>query len=211
MMKSILKLFAFALLLQSSVQSASVQIEWFNEAGDELLTLGGDPLPAGTAQIDDGSILQLGFYTLGTPENPFQGDWREMGEGFIGGKGTDLPGRFDYSNTYGDGIGSPIRPSAETPLVIRFHDSPSLATATYFNAVSNSSGSWNWVEPTDPQIVLMLTLADPGLVWQDGPSSAFRTTIFIPEPSSSALLAFTFPVLLLRRRRSLDDETIQEA
>jgi hypothetical protein len=88
-----------------------------------------------------------------------------------------------------------------TPLVIRFYDSISLDNATYFNAVSNSTGSWNWIEPTDPISILTLTLSDPGLVWQDGAASALRTTIPIPEPATSVLAACAL-LLGIRRLRT---------
>ena len=196
-------------VLAMSTEGAGVRVEWFNSGGTELLTLGGDPLDPGTTSPGDGAILALGFYTLGTPSSPFSGAWRPLtGPGTvspgttIGGKGTMLAGQFDWSNSFGPGVLSEPLPAAGTPLVIRFFDSPSLDTATYFNAVSNSSGSWNWVDPTDPQTVLNLSLTDPGLVWQDGPDSAFRTTIFIPEPAVPVLVMAALPLVLLRRRRS---------
>lgn len=112
-----------------------------------------------------------------------------------------LPGIFDLGHGFfASGESVPLPPLG-TPLVIRFYHSISLDNATYFNAVSNSTGSWNWIEPTDPISILTLTLSDPELVWQDGAASAFRTTIPIPEPATSVLAACAL-LLGIRRLRT---------
>ena len=62
-----------------------------------------------------------------------------------------------------------------------FYDGTSLATALHFNAAS--SPAWDWKRPIDGQRVIGLN--EPGLIWQDGAVSAFRTTIPVPEPSAA--------------------------
>ena len=193
------------------VDAASIRVEWSNTAGAELLTIGGSPLSSGSTDPGDGAILQLGYYTIGTPSNPFSGAWRPLtGPGSnrpfgsaIGDKGIELPGRFNLSNTYQTPAPTEIFPSPAAPLVVRFYNSSDFSSTSHFNAVSNELGSWNWISPTDPQTILNLTLSDPGLVWQGGPDSAFRTTIPIPEPVSGLLVAVAGGLGLLRRRESL--------
>jgi hypothetical protein len=81
----------------NSIDAASVRVESFNGVGTELLTIGGDPLPTGGE--GPGTILILGYFTLGTPSTPFAGAWIPLtGPGlsppmFIGSKGlSDFPG-----------------------------------------------------------------------------------------------------------------------
>ena len=200
-----------AILSSGQMRGASVRVDWSNGPGAELLDFAGIPLPSGDPGMSDGAILELGYYTLGTTPNPFAGTWIPLsgpngppaGTSTIGDKGVfNLMGRFDLSSTYSDLATAPSPPASGIPFVIRFYDSPSLDTANYFNAVSNDSGTWNSVLPTDPQTILNLTLSDTGLVWQGGPDSAFRTTIPIPEPVSGVLVPVAWAFTLLRRRRS---------
>jgi hypothetical protein len=201
-----------ALLSGSLIASAaSVRIEWENGAGTELLTLGGAPLTPGPEQFkSDGAILGLGYYTLGTPSSPFAGSWvpftgpgTSVPDTTIGTKvvGVDQAGLFNLSISFSDSHSGIPFPAPGAPLAIRFYDSTSLETSTYFNAVSSAGGGWNWIDPTDPQTVISLTLTDPGLVWLDGPESAFRTTIPIPEPHTAFLAAAGFAALLGNRKR----------
>ena len=143
----------------------------------------------------DGAILQLGYYSLATGENPFLGSWMPIsGEGSrngdtvatIGSYGDLGPGQFDLDTGVLEGsplFGNDI-PSVGTPLSLRFYNGRSLAESTRFNAVSNPS--WDWERPSNG--FMTITLSDPGLVWQGGRESAFRTTLPVPEPGAGVLL-----------------------
>ena len=106
------------------------------------------------------------------------------------------PGRFSYESP-SDGT----ELLGGTPLVIRFYDAPVMDEATYFNAVSDSTGTWNAINSPSTLLTMTLSLADGTRVWQEGGSSAFRTTIPIPEPAGGALIAGGFFALCLKRVR----------
>lgn len=203
---SITKTIMFILILNQS-KAASTQVNWRNTTGTEVRDLNGILLTSGTDNADDGAILQLGYYTMATTLNPFVGSWVPLtGEGSgnsfystVGDKA--LPdGRFDIGLSFFTATAN--LPGAGTPLTIRFYNSTSIATATYFNAVSNTTGTWSWIAPVDPRPTITISLSNPGVVLQDGPSSAFRTTIAIPEPSSATLVALLAVGALAVRRRT---------
>ncbi len=194
------------MLFLPNLEAASTIVNLQNTLGTELRDFNGNLLTSGTSSTNDGAVLQLGYYTLATTLDPFSGVWVPLtGEGSgnpsystIGDKDlTD--GRF----LFGQGFSSlnPNIPLAGMPLTIRFYDSTSIAGSTYFNAVSNTSGLWNWVTPTNLNPMINISLGDSGIVWQDGGGSAFRTTIAVPEPSAVIVLALTTGTLALRRRR----------
>lgn len=168
--------------------------------------LNGNLLTRGTDNADDGAILQLGYYTMATTLNPFAGAWVPLtGEGSgnsfystVGDKAM-LDGRFAIGLSFFDT--NVNIPNGGTPLAIRFYNSTSISSSTYFNTVSNTTGAWNWITPVDPRPSMTISLSNPGIVWEEGSASAFRTTIPIPEPSSSALLALLGLVTLAVRRR----------
>ncbi len=96
------------------------------------------------------------------------------------------------------------QPTGGQVLGVRFYDSNDASGR--FNTVEASN--WQWVVPTDlglPVVVINLAQTSFPLNWQDGPDSAFRTTLpgAIPEPSTyaSALLGIAlFGVGAIRRR-----------
>ncbi len=88
------------------------------------------------------------------------------------------------------------------PLAMRFYDSASIETSTYFNAVTSATGEWNWVESPDSGVRINVVLEPTSsLIWQDGSDSAFRTTIPVPEPATALLLVIAGTGACLFRRR----------
>ncbi|MCF7730841.1 MAG: hypothetical protein K9N23_04100 [Akkermansiaceae bacterium] len=201
-----------ALLLEPHVGecATSVSIHWYNDFpnGTELTDIDRTPLTTGTENGGDGAVLQLGYYTSGSSANPFSGDWVPLtGPGSdpllsttIGDTIWDVPGKFNITTGFKSDY--PNVPPSGTPLAIRFYDSTSLPTANYFNAVSNTDGTWDWTT-TAPSatMTLAIRLSTATQVWQGGADSAFRTTIPVPEPSTLWLLANPL-WFVLRRRRS---------
>lgn len=163
-------------------------------------------LSSGTTADGDGTILQLGYYTAATTADPFAGNWVPMtgpGTSFqttTGDSGNRANGGFKLSLLFtAGGIGFTVPPDG-TPLALRFYDSISIDTSTYFNAVSNPSGMFNWFTPTEPQSIASLTFLTPGFLWQDGATSAYRTTIAVPEPSCLLLGVLSMGALAVRHR-----------
>jgi hypothetical protein len=95
-------------------------------------------------------------------------------------------------------------PPEFTPLAIRFYDSTSIATSTYFNAASTSDGKFRW--PQGPNGEAAFNLRAPNLVWQGGVDSAFRTTIPVPEPGTVVLGIAQLMALTWWRRRLRHDQ-----
>ncbi len=181
-------------------QSGNAEFGLKNEAG-VLLTRG-----VGNV-VGDGAVLQIGYYTQATLLDPFQGHWIP-----ITGQGTPYPTSVGDSG-YPDGWTKSVNflvagtlgfvePLAGTPLALRFYDSTTLVASAYFNAVAATDGTFTWAAPSDPMTFIGITLPKNRIVWQDGPDSAYRTTIAIPEPSSGIILTFTAGLFATRRRRS---------
>jgi hypothetical protein len=167
---------------------------------------GGTALSSGTSADGDGTILQLGYYSNSTALDPFSGSWVAMtGPGTLnvttmGDSGNNPNGNFKLGVLFTAGALGFTAPPDGTPLALRFYDSTSIATSTFFNAVSTTSGAFNWVTPAEPNSTAALTFLTPGVVWQDGPGSAFRTTIAVPEPCCILLGVISLSTLALRRR-----------
>lgn len=193
----------------STLHSESTRVELFNNSATKLGDFFGNPLKPGTAADGDGACLQLGYYTLATLTNPFDGVWVPLtGIGSnnaemtsIGDKGSLAAGLFNISTIFIPGSASYGNdlPTASLPLSVRFYDSAHPAASAFFNAVSNTTGAWNWATPSDPQAVVTVSLMDSGLQWQNGAGSSFKTTInIVPEPASASLLIIGLALLLRR-------------
>ena len=167
---------------------------------------GGVALSSGTAADGDGTILQLGYYTVATTADPFAGNWVPMtgpGTSFqttMGDYGNNPNGVFKLTLLFTAGSLGFTAPVDGTPLALRFYDSTSIATSTYFNAVSDTTGAFNWVAPAEPKSTASLTFLTSGVIWQDGSSSSYRTTIAVPEPSYLLLSLLGLGALTVRRR-----------
>lgn len=170
----------------------SVQVAWEGSPTRPLLNSAGVALSAGTAASGDGTVLQLGYYSGGSASTPFVGTFIPLtGEGSpdvvlqktsIGDSGVSANGGFSVSTNFnaGTAVFQGIPPAAGTPLVIRFYDSTSIATAKNYNAVSGGV-NWQWKAPTEaPGSFVILSLADPSLTWLGGALSKFRTAIPVP-------------------------------
>lgn len=205
-MKSILYSITALLALLPIAKADSTRVEWFNSSGTLLGDFLGNPLKAGTSADYDGSRLQLGYYSQATSANPFTGDWvpltglsGALSPSSIGDKGNLGAGRFNISSSFDAGF-PPDLPTTNLPLSIRFYDSFSPTGSVYYNAVSDTTGAWNWIIPTEPQAVVTLSLPTSALTWQGGGGSAFRTTInIVPEPTSLVLLLVGSGFLIRRR------------
>lgn len=171
-------------------QAATIVLKYGNDRapGFELRDFSGTPLTPGEVNVSqDGAILEVGYYSLATTDDPFAGAWVAMvGPSItspdfatIGDKAGDIPGLFRRDADFGPNPLGPYRfPSVGTPMTVRFFDSTSYATATRYNAVS--SAGWIWLGQRDPGAVLNMDLTTSSLLWQGGADSAFRTTLAIP-------------------------------
>lgn len=188
--------FSYLMLIAciTQVKLSAATVNWYNSAGTELKDFTGAFLYEGPEiGTYDGDIIQLGYYTLATTASPFSGAWVALKDGTIGDKVNDLHGRYDYTSNI-----TVAESLLGIPFVIRFYDSTTLETASFFNAVTDSAGRWNIA---NAPMSLSLISSDP--IWQDGKISAFRTTISIPEPSSFLLVGLGMGLGLIRRCRRL--------
>jgi hypothetical protein len=201
-MKSLLVMAALAAALCCQGAMAAI-VKIATVAGVTLQNSSGTALEGGAINDGDGTLIEVGYYSLATTLSPFAGTWipltgpnsgsmivTTMGDGFSGADGT-----FTFSFELSDSLAN--LPGEGTPLSLRFYDTRTLGLSSRFNAVSQSGGAWNWVGAA--QITMLLEVS-PDLVWQDGPGSAFRTTIPVPEPSA-CLLGGLFALGAMGRRR----------
>jgi hypothetical protein len=179
--------------------AASTWVNWFNSEGTELRDFSGTLLVDSKFLGVRGDLIQLGYYTLATTGSPFAGTWVPLQNGRIGEKSVLVlgSGRFSYESPW---EGTELL--GGTPLAIRFYDAPVMDEATFFNAVSDSTGAWNAINSPTSLLSMTLSLADGTLIWQDWGSSNFLTTLPIPEPAGGALIVGGFFALCwLRGRR----------
>jgi hypothetical protein len=207
MKKNFCILLVLANLCCSHSYSAIISLGLFVSTGGGLRSNSGQLLAAGLQGINgDGTVLQIGYYSLADAINPFRGQWVPItGPGTpyqtTIGDGDKTDGFIKLTSDLTDGTFGFVVPAVGTPLALRFYDSTSIASANYFNAVAATDGSFTWVAPSVPESNSSLALPASQIVWQDGTGSAYRTTIAIPEPSAAAVIAFTFGVLSFRRQR----------
>ncbi len=151
------------------------------------------PLTKGTSIDGDGAVLQLGYYTNGSANKPFDGLFVPLtgtgashsffGATSSGNSDGGWDGRFSLVFHLKDAAQAHEQslPPAGTPLVIRFFNSPALSPLRQYNEVSGGA-LWAWQAPSVfPGTILFLSLLDSPLFWKDGPDSAFRTTLQAPS------------------------------
>lgn len=201
-MKTLFTLLSLASLQVCSSQAASIIINW-SVASDPTRNLENRvalPLSAGSSATGDGTLIQLGYYSSATQATPFSGIWVTLATTSMGDDSVDISGKFaTTSNLVG---GAFVSPAVGTPLAVRFFDGISVATSSYFNVVSNTSGGWNFIAPNDPTPSINIVIdKTAGVVFQSGEVGAFQTSLAVPEPSSSILIGIAATSLFFRRRR----------
>ena len=183
-----------------AANAATVSINWSIATGVYRLenkTL--SPLSNGTAAAGDGTLIQLGYYSLASLANPFAGSWVTLASTTMGDDGIEQPGKFGTTTILG---GTPFSaPAVGTPLAVRFFDGTSEASSSYFNAVANTGGAWNFVAPNDPAPAITIVIdKDPNIKFQSV-GGAFSTQLAIPEPSSFLLASLALSLSVVVRRR----------
>ena len=137
-----------------------------NGSQDILRDAEGNPLNAGIARNGDGDLITLGYYSEATSEYPFEGTWVSLTFGTrIGDSSTGYgfnDGMFSFTSTFtknsdvvdifptepafyqlkSDNVITADLPAPNTPLCIRFYDSPELTSSTKYNAVTGPG--WKW-------------------------------------------------------------------
>jgi hypothetical protein len=194
-------------------------------------------LTGGITADGDGAVLQLGYYDQATLANSFLGNWvplsgagslntaliagsnpseqyNQTSIGDLNGSGAG-DGTFALSLTFvqGDATSGNSLPAAGVPLSLRFYNGTSLASSTFFNAVSDDA--WVWKTPLNPNTpnTVAITLDAPLLEWQSiaqgqNSNTAFHTTLAftaVPEPSTIASVLIgsgLLGIVGVRRRRN---------
>lgn len=207
----------FALISVSRADTTSFVAQNFSTP---ILNHAGVALSAGTAANGDGSLIEVGYYNgavAGNSSTYFTGS-------FVPLSGPNSANTlFSLSTTIGDtdslqsgpfGLfaiqldfdttkaGASVVPTGALPLVLRFYDSNSIASSTYFNSVSSLSSNWNWTAPSLAGSTMSVSLDDASLVWQDG-SNTFSTSLLVavPEPATYAAILGLVTLGLVGYRR----------
>ncbi len=202
-MKASIFVFCVLFCVGITANAATVVINWSvtTEPGRRLVDRSFSPLSSGTGAAGDGTLVQLGYYDAATPAKPFIGKWVTLDSTTMGDDGIEEFGKFATSSTLGD---EPfLAPAVGTPLAIRFFDDVSIGQSTYFNAASNTDGSWNFLAPDDPATVIDMVIDKAGGVVFRSRFFPFTTSIHVPvpEPTASLLAALGLSMVFLRRRR----------
>jgi hypothetical protein len=200
-MKTLFSIFGVVATV-AGADAASILVNWSVTTVDvrRLTNRTSSPLSAGTSAPGDGTLLELGYYSSASVSNPFQGSWTVLATSTTGDDGMNVAGSFSTKSILGPS--SDLLLTTTTPLAIRFYDGTSVGNSTYFNAVSNTSGAWNYIVPSSPSPVINIVIDKTNdVVFQDGGSGAFRTVLPIPEPSMTTLTMIGGLFALIRRRR----------
>jgi hypothetical protein len=199
------------LFLELPVQAALTLYYGNYNGGGILRDINGISLTTGPKENPgNGAVIQIGYYSLATSADPFAGDWV-----VLVGPGTSVEaanigevlgsfyvnsGHFGGTATFSTAV--PGEPAPSTPLAIRFYDGTSIDSSIYYNAVSMDD--WRWRRPRGADTTVNMTIRGagiPGLVWEGGESSAYRTTIAVPEASTGIFILVAGSAMLGRRKR----------
>lgn len=200
------------LLAIPAIAASTLSLTYSNDnaPGFEFRDIVGVALTPGLELVSqDGAVLEVGYYTLASTENPFAGSWVTMvGPSIpastfatIGDKTNGAAGLFHRSTGFGvTPLGPYAFPAIGTPMTIRFFNAPASQVPTHYNAVS--SVDWIWPGLGDPQSQLTMDVSSAAsLLWFGGPGSTFRTTIPVPEPSGVLMVFAGAAAGCMRRRR----------
>ena len=179
----------------------AVSVFWESNPA-RLLTSAGNPLSNGVLGVaGDGMLVEAGYYSESSTIEPFGGKWIGLATCSIGDFVTySSSGEASYRPEMGAGFFSlTLITNQSIPtgilLAFRFYDTPVSSEASQFNAVS--SANWRWTGDVSGKASLNDSSEK---FWLGGPTSAFKTTIAVPE-SSEMMLALMGCLLILSRRR----------
>lgn len=164
----------------------------------------------GGMNLTTGDVVTLGYFELANGPtadgDPFT-DFVEIDSILID---LGVSGNFSQTLNLDDGIDIPGSTSQSFQFGIRFFNNSSKAGSSFFNTVTNERWRFNFSpEGTIPAPTSSEMFLDPiaGLptvdssIWEGGAASAFRTTVAVPEPSSTLTLLLGAGLLLGSRRR----------
>jgi hypothetical protein len=231
MRKLLLATFSAFALATSAVygQAPTLTIDWFNNSTTLFRNAAGTPLSQGTAANNDGTLVQLGYFTMASAGNNFAGTFVAL-TGFGSqprttiGDSPDLTGLGNgvvgFSTTFSEGsnlvqvydpafdIGFYTTQSQQTIMagmppvgtILAIRFFNSNDTSGAYNTVS--ADAWQWQAPTVAGTNILLNIPSQfasGMLRWEDASSPFLTTI--PEPSTYALLAAGIGAVVVARRR----------
>ncbi len=186
----------------------------FNSDGTTPLT--GGPL----VNVNDGEVIQLGYYTLATAANLFAGTWtpfasshnigNDLAEfGTVGtgaGANPATQNRFSFGFTVDSTFANP---PPGTLLAIRVYNGLTLPTSTFFQGIASTDWLSGALAEPPSNSTVTLNFANTNAKLQSTgalPGTAISTTIptaAAPEPTSAALLMVGLVSLAARRRRAV--------
>jgi hypothetical protein len=184
------------LALLTSADAASVVVNWSTDR--ELLDNTFHKLSAGTPADGDGALLQLGYFSLATPADPFAGTWTVIAIGSVGDTGGLDNGYFSITTILEEGAF--FAPAVGTPLGVRFFTGPSIGDSYFYNTAVNADGTGRWEDPSDPAPVIDLVLSKLASEFEGSPGS-WVGFLPVPEPDAACLCSAALVSLLLLGRR----------
>ncbi|MDB4438130.1 PEP-CTERM sorting domain-containing protein [bacterium] len=167
---------------------------------------------AGTA-LGSSSLVQFGFFADGTaPSN--EGD---SFDGFTSvdsvlielGVGGNPDGSFSQTIILDNATDLPGGTPATLQFGLRIFDGSNEGNSEFFNTVTNEAWEFTFTDqnpPPPPSEILLDPILGAAVVassiWEGGSSSAFGTSIAVPEPSTFLSALLGLGLLASRRRRA---------
>jgi len=205
----------------------AMYVNGFVFSSNQLLSLDGTPLTAGTLGTGDGAIIQIGYFKdVPVEMDPFSDydalEWSRFqpltGVGSpnearhltsIGDYGSPFSGPFGFFYyesapiTFDDTLDEGLPGDYPVRMGIRFYDGTTLEGSSGYNTVSSGDDLWLLEIPQSGPDSTFLNMDEHVLAWESGPSGAFRTSLaVVPEPRTTCfLLAGMLCLLRFARRR----------
>ncbi|MFT6179506.1 MAG: hypothetical protein ACJA16_000201 [Akkermansiaceae bacterium] len=166
-----------------------------------------DEADANLATLD---LVRLGYFELAdgpTLDGDAFGSFVEIDTLLID---LGVLGNFSQTIDLDDIDDVPGTASQTLQFGIRFFNNSTIGGSTFFNTVTNEAWRFTFSPegtnppPTDSEMFLDPTaggLTVGSAIWEGGAPSAFKTTVPVPEPSSSLTLLLGAGLLLSSRRR----------